>query len=303
MKEDYGDPGAVEYMLEKKGAEKLDFSNTEALKKNPVLKDVDISLMQSMTEEERKMLYVAMSEYTGNDKNDREMRVRIAYGMSLVVSDRVKEETLANIEKYGNDYLVKISYEDNLYRYLEGFFQTGSVMGTNFNPAYKRGQSDALEYLSLYGSSEQKDIIKNGEQEALKDLSVIASLVTLKVPGFDTGLIYSAEWGKEYNDLMNYDTIYNNETDSIKNAQDKAFYDANKSLALGMMPDVADAWVKYNISDNLLTYLNQIDYMDMKTIFKQYGIDIGKDTLWSTVVNANNKINEYMANEEKDNKK
>ena len=54
LKEDYGDPGAVEYMLEKKGAENLDFSNTEALKKNPVLKDVDINLMQSMTEEEKK---------------------------------------------------------------------------------------------------------------------------------------------------------------------------------------------------------------------------------------------------------
>ena len=92
-------------MLEKKGAENLDFSNAKALKANPYLRDVDINLIRSMTEEERKMLYASISEYTGNDKNDREMRVRIAYGMSLVVSDRVKEETLANIEKYGNDYL------------------------------------------------------------------------------------------------------------------------------------------------------------------------------------------------------
>ncbi len=74
MKEDYGDPGAVEYMLEKKGAENLDFSNTEALKKNPVLKDVDINLMQSMTEEERKMLYVAMSDHMGSSEYDREMK-------------------------------------------------------------------------------------------------------------------------------------------------------------------------------------------------------------------------------------
>ena len=288
-------------MLEKKGAENLDFSNAKALKANPYLRDVDINLIRSMTEEERKMLYASISEYTGNDKNDREMRVRIAYGMSLVVSDRVKEETLANIEKYGNDYLVKISYEDNLYRYLEGFFQTGRVMGTNFNPFYKRGQSAALERLKHEGTEEQKIIIYGfeGIADIMTDSCINAGNKTFPLIGkFEA---YNIAWGKSYSHSLNYD--YYDLDISIKEAQDKAFYDANKSLALGMMPDVADAWVKYNISDNLLTYLNQIDYMDMKTIFKQYGIDIGKDTLWSTVVNANNKINEYMANEEKDNKK
>ena len=301
LKEDYGEPGAVEYMLEKKGAENLDFSNAKALKANPYLRDVDINLIRSMTEEERKMLYASISEYTGNDKNDREMRVRIDYGMSLVVSDRVKEETLANIEKYGNDYLVKISYEDNLYRYLEGFFQTGRVMGTNFNPFYKRGQSAALERLKHEGTEEQKIIIYGfeGIADIMTDSCINAGNKTFPLIGkFEA---YNIAWGKSYSHSLNYD--YYDLDISIKEAQDKAFYDANKSLALGMMPDVADAWVKYNISDNLLTYLNQIDYMDMKTIFKQYGIDIGKDTLWSTVVNANNKINEYMANEEKDNKK
>ena len=68
----------------------------------------------------------------GSSKYDKEMKARIPYAMSLVVSDRVKEDTLANIEKYGNDYLIKIAYEETLYRDFEGFFQTGSVDGDKF---------------------------------------------------------------------------------------------------------------------------------------------------------------------------
>ncbi|MGN8914567.1 hypothetical protein [Anaerofustis butyriciformans] len=303
LKEDYGDPGAVNIMLIDKGAENLDFSNSEALKKNPILKDVDISLMQSMTEEERKMLYVAMSDHMAEDKtgyND-VMRAKIPYAMALVVSDRIEQDTLDDIATYGNDYLIKITIEESLYRNFEGGFQTGRVMGTNFNPFYKRGQSAALERLKHEGTEEQKMIIYGfeGVADTITDSCIDAGNKPFPLIGkFEA---YNIAWGKSYSHSLNYD--YYDLDISIKEAQDKAFYDANKSLALGMMPDVADAWVKYNISDNLLTYLNQIDYMDMKTIFKQYGIDIGKDTLWSTVVNANNKINEYMANEEKDNKK
>ncbi len=299
--EDYGDPKAVEHMLEKKGAENLDFNNTEALKKNPVLKDVDRYLLDNMTEEERKMLYVAMSDHMGSSGYDIVMKKKIPYAMSLVVSDRVEQETLDNIATYGNGYLIKITIEESLYRNFEGGFQTGSVMGTNFNPFYKRGQSAALERLKHEGTEEQKIIIYGfeGVADTMTDFCIDASNKPFPLIGkFEA---YNIAWGKSYSHSLNYD--YYDLDISIKEAQDKAFYDANKSLALGMMPDVADAWVKYNISDNLLTYLNQIDFMDMKTIFKQYGIDIGKDTLWSTVVNANNKVNEYMANEEKDNKK
>ena len=301
LKEDYGDPGVVNIMLKDKGAENLDFNNTEALKKNPVLKDVDRYLLDNMTVEERKMLYVAMSDHMGSGKYDILMRKKIPYAMSLVVSDRVENETLKNIAKYGNGYLIKTTLEESLYRNFEGGFQTGSVMGTNFNPFYKRGQSAALERLKHEGTEEQKIIIYafEGIADTMTDFGI--DVVNKPFPLVGKLESYNIAWGKSYSQSLNYD--YYDLDISIKEAQDKAFYDANKSLALGMMPDVAEAWSKYKISENIFTYLNQVDYMDLKSIFKQYGIDIGKDTLWSAVVNANNKVNEYIENEEKDNKK
>lgn len=223
--EDYGDPGAVEYMLEKKGAENLDFSNTEALKKNPVLKDVDINLMQSMTEEERKMLYVAMSDHMAEDKtgyND-VMRAKIPYAMSLVVSDRVKEETLANIEKYGNAYLLQLAYTENLYGYIDGIKQNASVMGKGYNPSYSRGQSAALAYLSKYGTDEQTDIINLGELLA----GFTFDNTVGNIPYVGQGLSYMGTWGKEYNDELNY-----GEAESIEDAQDAAFLEANTGFAV-----------------------------------------------------------------------
>lgn len=287
--EDYGEPVAVEYMLEKKGAENLDFSNTEALKENPYLKDVDISLMQSMTEEERKMLYVAMSDYMGNSDYDREMRDKIPYAMSLVVSDRVKEETLANIEKYGNDYLIKIAYEETLYRDFEGLFQTGSVMGTNFNPSYRRGQSVALEYLKDNGTGLQKAIIYVMEGFADVTVDTCIDSLTIRFPWLGKMLSYSIAWGKTYNDAMNYEGVYD-----VNKAQSMAFEDANDGLLFSINPDVEEVLRQNNISINIDDLINGIEDPRIKQFIKKHG----KDIFNSAKYNIFNKSLEYRENED-----
>lgn len=289
LKEDYGEPGAVNIMLEKKGAENLDFSNTEALKKNPILKYVDINLMQSMTEEERKMLYVAMSDYMGNSDYDREMRDKIPYAMSLVVSDRVKEETLANIEKYGNDYLIKIAYEETLYRDFEGLFQTGSVMGTNFNPSYRRGQSVALEYLKDNGTGLQKAIIYVMEGFADVTVDTCIDSLTIRFPWLGKMLSYSIAWGKTYNDAMNYEGVYD-----VNKAQSMAFEDANDGLLFSINPDVEEVLRQNNISINIDDLINGIEDPRIKQFIKKHG----KDIFNSAKYNIFNKSLEYRENED-----
>lgn len=226
--EDYGDPVAVEYMLEKKGAQNLRFDNADALYKNEVFRFFPKELLDRMNEDERKKAYAMCSEYMGNNEDARNANWKIASALSIEVANREEKEVLQKIKKGDSNYLYQLVCRDTLDRYLEGGKQTFNVMGKSYNPSFKKGRSAAIEYLKDFGTDEEKEIIEKGEFTGEALLNMLVSTGTAKVPGLEEVIMYDLKWGKEYNDAMNYGGVNN-----IKQAQDIAFLKSNRDAFLG----------------------------------------------------------------------
>ncbi|WP_290772165.1 hypothetical protein [Anaerofustis sp.] len=278
--EDYADPVAVEYMLEKKGAQNLRFDNADALYKNEVFRFFPKELLDRMNEDERKKAYAMCSEYMGNNEDARNANWKIASALSIEVANREEKEVLQKIKKGDSNYLYQLVCRDTLDRYLEGGKQTFNVMGKSYNPSFKKGRSAAIEYLKKYGTKEEIDIINNAQVLTNTGIDMLFSTSTAKIPGTDLALSYIFSWGKEYNDAMNYGGVNN-----IKQAQDIAFFEANKGLVLGMAPKIGKNLAKYNSPEAVGQLLNVIEEPDIKNTLSDLGIDFSQSYFTNMIMN------------------